>query len=337
MKNYIVLIFLLACNATNAQNLRKYIPFKYENLWGIIDSSLTEVVKPQFKRLSVLEDFTYAEFDGKVIYNLKTGEHFPSFGRFRSKIKIEEDYYYLFTNNEKSILINFQKKDTIRLSLRYKRMRAMDFYNNREEKVNTLLIGYLAEDKILFLKNEKNLGSFLPHRFEEQDIETIVRSRGKKIGLALRRNSTIYFYDCNLKVIKKIKDPKEKRYQLLTKSLESQIPIIYKMNYAKAGYFSRAGIVDDSWSLKKELAKQVSENPNNNDFYITKESWHYFLNSATDSTMRLKIRLHYFHYPGSYRKVEIKEINSLFFYEAKYMKAEKIMFPRKYLIKSDNK
>lgn len=50
------------------------------------------------------------------------GKEIPNAGAYRTSIVIENEQYHLFNGDNKSVLINLKKKDTIALSLKYQHM-----------------------------------------------------------------------------------------------------------------------------------------------------------------------------------------------------------------------
>ncbi len=337
MRITILVLLLFSVLKSTAQDFRTLIPFKYENKWGVMDSSAVEVVKPQFNSINIFDEFSYAEFDGEIIYNLKSGESFPAFGEYITSLEIEGVDYHLFTNSKQSSLISFEKKDTISLSLKYRYMYTVDFYDTEAvepKKMSALIIGYLADNTILFLKNNKELDTFIPTKFSDIEIELIEKDNDKIVGFAVKKDGYLWFYDHNLNVVKKIVNPKGERYDLLPESVNNQLSSFYKLDHVSTNCFTCESVWDNTWSLENELTNNISDNPNNNNFYLSYVSKGYLLNSSKDSDFKLEVRLYYLDYPNRYKTIEIRNTNSLFFYEPKYMNAKKIMFPEQYLIQN---
>ena len=86
MKKYIALLVLIFSISSQAQEYRKIVPFQHQNKWGVVDSLANEIEAPNYESLKLFNDFTYAEFDGKDLFNLKTGEKFKSPDFFKSII-----------------------------------------------------------------------------------------------------------------------------------------------------------------------------------------------------------------------------------------------------------
>lgn len=319
-----------------AQEIREIIPFKHENKWGIVNNNNVELVKPTYNEVNIFNDFMYAEFDQKDLYNLQTGEKFTVFGEYCSSVKIEKEMYYLFTNSEKSALINFENKDTIQLSLKYKWMKTTPLFDEKGVESNTVTIGCLEDGKILFLKNNKALSTLVSKRFNTEEIE-FISYKDKRIGFVVKKDGYFLFYDHNLKIARKIVADKEVRYyELLTDNARKEIPNIY-IEGATTDGFNSEEVWDDSWEIEGQELQTISENKNELDFYIAHNGrYDYVLKNTGKEDFNLEVRLRVIDYVKVYKTVQIRDTESLFFYDSRYIETPNILFPRIYLTGKKN-
>lgn len=279
MKNMLVFLLLISITKVDAQEYKRIIPFKYQDKWGIVDSNNLEVVPPTYNNVNIFQNFTYAEFDQKDLYNLQTGEKYMAFGKYCSSLKIQNETYHLFTTSGKSALINLDKKDTIFFSLEYRHMQVIELFNTNGEKSSTFVLADLTDGKFLFLKNSNVLNTLIPKRFTSEEIEFITNRQDEMIGVAVKKDGHFVFYDHNLKIIKKIVADKQVRYyQLLTSDISKKLPEIYQMEDAREGCFNCGEVWDDSWDIESKLLNTIAIKNNELDYYIRSTPFRYYNN-----------------------------------------------------------
>ena len=328
MKTVIAVLVLTFTISSQAQNYRKIVPFKYQSKWGIVDSLNREIAKPEYTSLHVFDDFLYAEFDGKDLYNLKTGEKQKAPGIYINTIEVDGEKYHIFNTAAHTILVNFEKKETIQLTEKYKYIKTIPLYNHEDKKVNTLIIGVFDNHEVKLLKNDKNLTPISSTKFTNEAVETIEK-RNKIIGFAYRDKGYFVFYNHDLKIIKKIKTlPKSKDdYEFFTSDVLNKLPVIYGEENASIGCLNCASIWDNSWDLNTFLG----DSPEESNYYITKENRDYFLKNNLDANFKIEVDSNLYDYEESYEMININSTNSSFFCDSRIVKTPHILFPEKYL------
>ena len=325
MKN-ITIILLIITGTIQAQSFRKIIPFKYNGKWGLVGNNNTEFLKPTYKGVHIFQDFTYVEMDGEVVYNLKNGERNDAYGEYCSSIKIENKLYHLFTNEEKSTLLNMDEKETISLSLQYRYMQEIEMVDESGEKKTSFILARLTDRKFLLLNLNKSLNSIIAQRFSDEEIEFITNEKDKVIGFVVKHMGYYVFYNHNLKVIKKMPASKfTNHYELLPSEVSNKLPTIYSVKDARAGCFNCEEIWDDSWELNEAMETESM------DYYIVKNGYNYTMKKKGDENFNLDVSLHEFDYEKEYKAIYIRETRSTLFYDERYMKMPDIIFPRHYL------
>ncbi len=326
-KTFILFVAIYAINI-QAQKHRKIVPFEYQNKWGIVDSLANEIVKPIYKSVNIFNDFLYAEFDGKDLYNLQTGEKQKALGKYIATIGIKKDNYHLFSNDKKSYLVNFEKKETITLTTKYTRLDITQLYNNINKKTDVLIKGYLENNEVLILKNDKNLTPLIPHKFKNHEIDFIENEKSKIIGFVVKQENKYVFYNHNLKQIQTEKAPeKTGYYDLLTNEVEKKLPAIYQTETATPGCSSCESVWNNSWDLDLHKVGFSDKLP----YYVARDGRKYVINNKTNTKYSLEIYPELFHYERTYKIINISKTNSSFFYDPEYIKTPRILFPEKYL------
>ncbi len=326
-KTFILFITIYAINI-QAQKYRKIVPFEYQNKWGIVDSLAKEIVKPIYKSVNIFNDFLYAEFDGKDLYNLQTGEKQKALGKYISSITIQKENYHVFTSDKNSYLVNFKKKSTFKLPHKYNRLEVTQLYNNKNQKAQLFIKAYLDYDTVMILKSDNNLTPLLPQKIDSEKIEYVEKYGDKVIGFIVNSNSQFLFYDHHLENIKKLKAPKRTGYyDMLTKEAAKKLPEIYKTESAKTGCANCESVWDNSWDLDLHKVGFSNKLP----YYVARDGRKYVINNKTDTKYSLEIYPELFHYERTYKIISISKGQSSFFYDPEYIKTPRILFPEKYL------
>lgn len=333
MKNLIyITILLMSTLKIEAQQSRKLIPFMYNDKWGLVDSLGNEVVEPKYENEHIFHDFMYAEFDGKDLYNLKTGEKTKALGEYKSSINLGESKYHLFFKEEASILINFEEKETIKLSQKFIYIKQLDLFNKNNESASSILLAYHDDETISILKNDKELTPVIAEKIETIDFELIENSKYNQVGFVVKKRGNYIFYNHQITKIGTFKAPNESNYyDLLTKEVENKLFDIYNIEGVRSGCSNCESPWDDSWEFDNE-----SIDTKNTDYYFEKEGYDVFLKRKKFEDLKIEVNPSYYNYNGdrAYKKLSLRLHNldnSMFFYDSRYMKPNCILFPKKYL------
>ncbi|MBJ2174433.1 hypothetical protein JBL43_09305 [Aureibaculum sp. A20] len=328
MKIVIALFVLTFTISTQAQDYRKIVPFKYQNKWGIVDSLNNEIVKPIYNKVNVFDDFMYAEFDGKDLYNLKTGEKQKAPGHYLNTMNIIGEKYHIFNTKKNTVLVNFEKKDSVVLTEKFNYISLVPLYDLDNKKVNDLVVGNLDNNTYKLLNNDKNLTPINNRKFKSSEIETI-EADNKIIGFAFKDKEHYVFYNSALKIIKSIKvlTKSTNYYDLLPSDIVEKLPIIYNVKSAGPACFSCESTWDNSWDLTTFLG----DTPEESNYYITKEKRYYYLKNSSDLNWKIEIYSDLFNYEKPYEMIKIISSDSSFFCDSRFVKTPHILFPEKYL------
>ncbi|SFW21173.1 hypothetical protein [Cellulophaga fucicola] len=328
MKKYIGLLVLIFSISSQAQDYREIVPFQYKGKWGIVDSLANEIEAPNYERLKLFNDFTYAEFDGKDLFNLKTGEKFKSPGHFKATLNLENQTYYLFTNDKNSVLINFDTNDTIQLSRKYDYATIVQLHDINGNKTNSIIKLSLGNYKMILAKNDKKLTPLTNLEYGDSDVEMINKS-GDAVGFVIKNKGYYTFYNDKYEILKKAKvqpNTDENNLDFIDEVVTKQLPTIYN-TYVESTESYSSDIWDDSWDLTPYVAE-----PNVvSDYYITGNGNSFFIANKKDQSKQLKIYTKTYSYSKSYEMIAIRETKSSFFFDSRYMNLSRILFPEKYL------
>lgn len=210
-------------------------------------------------------------------------------------------------------------------------MTGNEFYDENSKKYNSLIFGYITNDTFIILKNEKDLPMFISGKYKRDEIETIKNSKNIEIGFALKVGQNIQFYASKFRLLRKLKNTID-HYTIITKEIGEQLPQIYNDKGARAGCFNCAEVWNSNWSMEKALTNNISSNPRNNSFFLTLEKRNYYLNSRDNVDFKKKISLNKYSFSQDIRIIRIKESNSTFFYDHRYMNTDNIHFPEQYFL-----
>lgn len=201
MKKLLIISFLLlfVMNA-NSQTKKKYMPFKHNSLWGVVDSTQNTIIKPKYKRIRILGDLDYVALDNELIFDLEKGTQQKSPGSYITEIMVNNQRFYHFNNNKKSVLIDLKNNEKISLSLHYINFENITLLDPKSKIENKYIVGKLDYDSYILLQNTKNLPAAIAGKFAEPDL-IFDRSSNKNLYFTTTKNSKIYVYDSNLKIV----------------------------------------------------------------------------------------------------------------------------------------
>jgi len=247
---YIVTLLLFSIQFSSfSQEYKKYIPYEYENLWGIIDSTQQVVIEPQYKEIRIIGKLEYVQFDGKTLIDIATGKEIPNAGEYRTSVVIEGDEYYLFNGDKKSVLIDLKKKDTISLSLQYNYMSELILTDSKTKKEYQYILGQLGYEKYVLLKNTKNLPLAISAKSVPIDVLRDDESMSN-VGVVIKKGAKSLVYNPNAQLKKTFNHAGS--FDLLTeKQLESLAPLFGKKKLILP-CISCAEATDNSWYINEQ-------------------------------------------------------------------------------------
>ncbi|GGX14343.1 hypothetical protein [Aquimarina muelleri] len=311
-----ITISLFLINNINSQDKKKYMPFMHNNLWGIVDSTQKTIIEPKYNDIRFLGELDYVSLDDKLIFDLEKGTQQKSPGTFETEVFISKQRFYLFNNNNKSILIDLKNNEKISLSLKYTNFENITLTNPNSGIENEYIIGTLDYDSYILLKNTKKLPAAITGRFSEPDL-LVDKSSKKNIFFTAIKNSKIYVYNTNLKIVNTFLNEEKLRENLenLAKKTNSDglsqkcftcaeimhsgsfdenplLPEIFEVSYKS----NRLSVV-----YKNKEGKEIEVNP-----YQTFEKGCGYLDGVTFG-------------------------KNLIFIDFRYVKPKKLMFPKEYL------
>lgn len=329
MKKYIALLVLIFSISSQAQDYREIVPFQYKGKWGIVDTLANEIETPKYDKVKIFNDFTYAEFDGKDLFNLKTGEKFKSPGHFKATLNLENQSYYLFTNDKNSVLINFETNDTIQLSEKYIYARVVQLYSVNGDKTNSLLKLYLDNNKFKLFKNDKKLTPLTNLTYGWHNLELIEKNM-YPVGFVIKNKGYYTFYNDTYKMLKKVKVQPNKNeddyYDFIDEVVIKQLPTIYKTK-VNTPEETIDSVWDDSWDLSLYISEPNAES----DYYLDEIGYSSYIKSKNDTSIKIAVKTKSYNYANPYKMIIIGETKSTFFYDSRYMNLSRILFPEKYL------
>ncbi len=172
----------------------------HNNLWGIVDSTQKTIVEPKYNDIRILGELDYISLDDELIFDLENGTQQNSLGTFETEVFVNEQRFYLFNNNNTSILIDLKSNEEISLSLKYTNLQNITLTNPNTGIENEYIIGQLDYDNYILLKNTKKLPVAITGRFSEPDL-LVDESSEKNLFFTAIKNSKTYVYDANLKIV----------------------------------------------------------------------------------------------------------------------------------------
>ncbi|MBO0589969.1 hypothetical protein I2486_00990 [Cellulophaga sp. E16_2] len=198
-----ITISLFLINNGNAQDKKKYkgyMPFNHNNLWGIVDSTQKTIIEPKYNDIRILGELDYVSLDDEIIFDLEKGTQQKSLGTFKTEVIINKQRFYLFNNGDTSLLIDLKNNEKIALSLKYSNFENVTLTNPNSGIENEFIIGQLDYDSYILLKNNKKLPSVISGKISEPDL-LVDESSNKNVYFTAIKNSKIYVYNSNLKVV----------------------------------------------------------------------------------------------------------------------------------------
>ena len=198
-----ITISLFLINNVNSQDknkYKKYMPFSHNNLWGIVDSTQKTIIEPKYKDIRILGELNYISLDDELIFDLEKGTQQKSPGIYKTEVLINKQRFYLFNNDNTSLLIDLKNNEKISLSLKYSNFENITLTNPNSGIENEYIIGQLDYDSYILLKNTKKLPAAITGRLSEPDL-IVDKTSNKNVFFTAIKNSKIYVYNTNLKIV----------------------------------------------------------------------------------------------------------------------------------------
>lgn len=319
---YILPLLLLLIQFTFSQEYKKHIPYEYQSLWGVIDSTQQIVIKPQYKEINVIGKLEYVQFDNKTLIDMSTGKEIPNAGTHITTVTIENEPYHLFNSKDNSVLINLEKKDTITLSLSYDFMSNIILKDKKSDKEYQYILGKLGFEEYVLLKNTKKLPLAIPTKSVPLDV--LIDNKSKKnIGLVIKKGTKSLVYSPSTQLKKTFNH--DGSSDLLTSEQLKSLASLWNKEALRLACISCEEISDDGWYINDEsqLPKAIQLKPNSDSTVFLK----------TDATTILE---------GNSRTLAVDysvlDINTIsakgitIIVDSRYVKPGKLMFPKNILI-----
>lgn len=246
-----ILVLIIACYQLTAfsQDLKGNLPYKHQDLWGVIDTTQQIIIEPQYKSVRVLGDLDYVEFDGKQLFDINKGVKIMSEGTYVGGVIIEEHRYFLFNTEEKSTLIDLKRNDTINLSLLYDRMYNVTMLDPKTKKKSDYIVGELASNKMVLLKNNKQLPLAVSKKFDYFDFGYGDDNHSFPVFIG-KINKTSYVYNNQLRFIQSFVNPEG--FEVLSSEQLSTLTKTLNFESLKLKCFSCAEAEYSFWSFSDD-------------------------------------------------------------------------------------
>ncbi|MGJ8548134.1 hypothetical protein [Winogradskyella wichelsiae] len=265
-----ILVLIVSCYQLTAfsQTFKGSLPYKQDNLWGVIDTTQQIIIEPQYKRLRVLGDLDYVQFDGKQLFDINKGVKIDSEGIYANGITIEEHRYFLFNTDEKSTLIDLKRQDTINLSLKYDRMYNVSLLDPKTNKKRDYIAGALASRKMVLLKNNKDLPLAAQKKFDEFDFVYGEDYRSFHLFIGKVKNKS-YVYNSELRLIRSVVNTDE--YEVMSMDQLDVLAKTLKFDKLRLKCFSCAEVQSSFWSFSDDpiLPEIFTVEYKNNRLFVT--------------------------------------------------------------------
>jgi hypothetical protein len=231
---FVLAHLLIFAGNSSAQDYRQYIPFRYNNLYGLVDQKQETFIEPVYRDMRVIGDYHFAVFDNVLWYNLKTGEHKEiAMGSNYLDYVIIGDEVYTF-DREKNQLINLFTGEEIKLKLKYDLLLRFSLYDVITKTSYNYIRAYTLDNKLLILSDSKELKMVVPFKLDhvEADFfeEELIGNYKRRLGMAAIINNEMVYFSADLKkkLIFKGRDIEQNPYSISLKpGLEKKIAEFY--------------------------------------------------------------------------------------------------------------
>ncbi|GAA4108887.1 hypothetical protein GCM10022393_05260 [Aquimarina addita] len=318
---YILPLLILCTQFNFAQEYKKYIPYQHENLWGIIDSTQQVIIKSQYKDINVIGKLDYVQFDNKTLIDMSTGQEIPNAGNHTTTVTIENQLYHLFNTDEKSVLINLEKKDTITLSLQYQYMSNLVVTDKKSDQQHQYILGKLGFEEYVLLKNTKKLPLAISAKSVALDV--LEDNNNTNIAIVIKKGSKSMVYGSNVQLKKTFTH--DGSSDLLTNEQLKNLASSWGEEGLRLTCISCEEIYDDSWYINDEsqLPKAIKLKTNS-DYTV-------FLKTDATTTIEGNART----LAVDYSVLDIKTISAkgiTIIVDDRYVRPQKLMFPKGILL-----
>lgn len=204
-----VLFLLTSSLFSQESNYKNYLPFKYDNLWGIVDSTQNVVLKPSFNNIDFVGDLDYVVLDNAVLFDLNKGISTKALGRFTNELTVDGKIYSCFLNEQETVLINHEQNDTIRLQDKYEKLYNIFVQNPMNKASIKYIYGeietglgklYFNNRKLALVTptairnldfiNDNDSSNYVGYVFDLDDYKLIYTYEGKQIAKKPKDTST---------------------------------------------------------------------------------------------------------------------------------------------------
>lgn len=163
-------LLLLMVTFAKAQNYCSFLPYSLNNKYGLVNDKQEKIVAPQYTKLELLGDFSFALFDDVHCYSLSTGKYVKITSSQYNSFVIIENGLFIF-NSKLNTLVNPYTNEKIPLKLKYKLMYTRTFFDYKSKKAYDLIFAYTIDEKQFFFKNNKNLPTAIPGKYNFKDFD----------------------------------------------------------------------------------------------------------------------------------------------------------------------
>ncbi|TPN82960.1 hypothetical protein [Aquimarina algicola] len=219
---FILIAFAGALSAQKKTSFKNYMPFQYNNLWGIVDSLQNSVIQPTYEDIRILGNLDYVVLDADIIFDINTGETLKAPGVFRSKIFVEKQEYYHFNTEKGAILIDFKNQDTLKLPLKYDEFKNVILYDDITDKEKEYIIGKESYYEYFIFKNSKKLPLVIKEKFDEPNF-LVDQNTKKRLFFTYIKNATLYIFDYNLALLHSL--PQDSDIKEVLKDLTKKVNV----------------------------------------------------------------------------------------------------------------
>ncbi|WP_310554423.1 hypothetical protein [Flavobacterium sp.] len=149
-----LILFLIAIigHSSSAQEYCKFLPYYYNNSYGLANDKQEKIVEPKYKRLEIINEFSFALFDNVHCYNLSTGTYAKINQSENNSFVVIDKELFIFNSKLNTLISPFSNKK-ISLKIKYKFMYNQNFYDYKSKKSYDLIFASTIDNKKLFLKN----------------------------------------------------------------------------------------------------------------------------------------------------------------------------------------
>lgn len=200
MKKLIFIYIFFIALSTNAQEYSIFLPYQYNNLYGLVNDKQERIVEPKYKKVEIINEFSFALFDDINCYDLSNGKYVSIPKSKENSFVVINNELFVF-NSKLNTLVNPYSKEIISLKLKYKFFYNKTLYDFNSKKSYDLIFAYTTDNKQFFFKNDKSLTAAILGKinFDNFDLlENTVDNFDRTIGIIILnpdKSLSCYNYD----------------------------------------------------------------------------------------------------------------------------------------------